>query len=109
MSGIGEKTLNEIFDVSQELRAHVREVFRPCEGVYRISDDGEYVAAEDWLSVWSPFPSWWQEAWLLADNGQYSFSMVARMTVDEIMEAARDSSFCPKYAFYTEADERGRV
>lgn len=100
MDGIGENALNEIFDASHELRAYIREEFAPNEGVCRISDDGEYVSEGDWLTVWAAYPSWWQDAWLLADNGKFSFSMVARMTVDEIMTAARDSSFCPKYAFF---------
>ena len=109
MGGIGKKALNEILGVSQELREHVREEFTPCEGVYRIDDCGEYVTEQDWLGVWATYPSWWQDAWLLTDNGQYSFDEVAQMTVGEIRAAVADPTFCPEHAFYTETDYLGMV
>lgn len=104
MSAIGEQSMDRILDVTDELEACVREKFEPCEGVYRLNESGEYVSESDWLDVWEGRPAWWRKAWMLADNGQYTASAVAAMSVAEIERAYDDPCFEPQYAFYTEAD-----
>lgn len=44
---------------------------------------------------------------MLADNGQYTASAVAAMSVAEIERAYDDPCFEPQYAFYTEVDGNG--
>lgn len=107
MSAIGEQSMNRILDVTDELQACVREKFEPHEGVYRLNDSGEYVSESDWLNVWEGHPTWWQKAWMLADNGQYTASAIAAMSVAEIERAYDDPCFEPQYAFYTEVDGNG--
>lgn len=107
MNAIGTATMDQILDVTDELRACVRDKFEPYEGVYRINDMGEYVAEEDWLNVWADRPSWWPHAWMLADNGQHTSAQVSAMSVEQIEAAYADPAFEPEYAFYTEADEEG--
>lgn len=107
MNAIGAATMDQILDVTGELRACVRDEFAPYEGVYRINDMGEYVAEEDWENVWADRPEWWPHAWLLANNGQYTSDEVSRMSVEEIEAAFNDPAFEPEYAYYTEADEEG--
>ena len=104
MSAIGEQSMNRILDVTDELEACVREKFEPYEGVYRLNESGEYVSESDWLDVWEGRPTWWHKAWMLADNGQYTTSAVAAMSVAEIERAYDDPCFEPQYAFYTEVD-----
>lgn len=104
---IGSEAMGQVLDVTDELRACVRDEFEPCEGVYRINDFGEYVAEEDWLNVWADRSSWWPHAWMLADNGQFTSDEVSRMSVEEIEAAYSDPGFYPEYAFFTEADEEG--
>lgn len=107
MKPIGKESMDRILDVTDELRACVRDEFEPYEGVYRLNDMGEYVAEEDWLNVWAAYPGWWPHAWMLADNGQHTSDEVSRMSVEEIEAAYGDPEFYPEYAFYTEADEEG--
>ena len=107
MSAIGADAMEQILAVTDELRVCVRERFEPFEGVYRINDFGEYVSEEDWLNVWTGYPAWWPEAWLLADNGQFTDNEVSRMSVEEIEAAYGDPGFYPEFAFYTEVGEDG--
>ncbi len=107
MSAIGEQSMDRILDVTDELEAYVREKFEPYEGVYRLNESGEYVSESDWLDVWEGRPAWWRKAWMLADNGQYTASAVAAMSVAEIERAYDDQRFEPEYAFYTEVDGNG--
>ena len=107
MSAVGTGAMGQILAVTDELRACVRERFEPFEGVYRINGMGEYVSEEDWESVWTGYPAWWPEAWLLADNGQFTDNEVSRMSVEEIEAACKDPEFYPEHAFYTEVDENG--
>lgn len=109
MSALGEQSMDRILDVTDELEVCVREEFEPHEGVYRLNESGEYVSEGDWLNVWKSYPSWWEKAWMLADNGQYTASEIAAMTVAEVERACDDPNFEPEYAYYTEADERGLV
>ncbi len=109
MPGIGKKTMDAILAVTDELMTYVREDFGPNEGVYRINDCGGYVSEEDWANVWADHPAWWQDAWLLADNGQLSSEDVSRMSVHEIERAVASPDFYPEYAFYTETDEAGEL
>ena len=109
MPGIGKRTMDAILAVTDELASCVREDFEPNEGVYRVSDRGDYVSAEDWETVWANHPAWWQDAWLLADNGQLSSEDVSRMSVHEIERAVASPGFYPEYAFYTETDEAGEL
>ena len=109
MAGIGIRTMDAILAVTDELAACVAEDFGSNEGVYRINDRGDYVTAENWESVWANHPSWWPDAWLLADNGQYSVDDVAAMTVHEIERAVASPDFYPEYAYYTETDEEGEL
>lgn len=104
---IGSDVMGRILDVTDELRACVRDEFAPFEGVYRINDLGEYVSEKDWENVWTDRPSWWPKAWVLADNGQHTPDEVSRMSVEEIEAAYGDPGFYPEYAFYTEAGEEG--
>ena len=104
---IGTRTVNEILHVTDELAPYVRDRFSPSEGVYRLNDAGEYVSEQDWSSVWRRHPSWWQKAWMLADNGQYRASQVAAMSTTEIERAYDDPNFEPAYAYYTQADGDG--
>lgn len=106
---IGEATMNRILGVTDELRACVEDCFEPFEGVYRLNDLGEYVSEGDWGRVWAGRPSWWPKAWMLADNGQFTSDEVSRMSVEEIEAAFNDPAFEPEFAFYTEADEEGRL
>lgn len=107
MSAIGADVMEQILAVTDELRACVRERFEPFEGVYRINDMGEYVSEEDWLNVWAGYPAWWPEAWLLADNDQFTANEVSRMSVEEIEAACGDPGFYPEFAFYTEVGVDG--
>jgi len=87
MSAIGEQTMDRILDVTDELQACMHEKFEPYEGVFRLNESGEYVSENDWLNVWGGRPTWWHKAWMLADNGQYTTSAVAAMSVAEIERA----------------------
>lgn len=107
MSILGEQSMDRILDVTEELEACVRERFEPYEGVYRLNELGEYVSESDWLTVWEGRPTWWQKAWMLADNGQYTASEVSSMTVAEIERAYDDPCFEPEHAFYTEVNGNG--
>lgn len=106
MPAIGD-ALIRILDVTDELRAHIKTVFEPNKGIYRLNDFGEYVSADDWERVWAQHPAWWEKAWMLVDNGRYDVFDVAEMTVEEIEHAYADPAFVPEYAFYTEAGEDG--
>ena len=108
-NAIGSEAIDRILDVTDELRACVRDEFEPFEGVYRINDFGEYVSEEDWENVWADRPSWWPKAGMLADNGQFTSDEVSRMRVEEIEAAYGDPGFYPEFAFYTEADEEGMM
>lgn len=107
MSAVGADAMEQILAVTDELRACVRERLEPFEGVYRINDMGEYVSEEDWESAWAGHPTWWPEAWLLADNGQFTANEVSRMSVEEIEVACKGPGFYQEHAFYTETDEGG--
>ena len=106
---IGRDLMDAVLAVTDELMSCVREDFEPNEGVCRINDCGGYVSEEDWETVWANHPDWWQDAWLLADNGQYSADDVSRMTVHEIERAVASPDFYPEYAYYTETDEEGEL
>lgn len=106
-NAVGMCTMKKILHITNELSTCIRDRFNPNEGVYRLNDEGEYVSEQDWLNVWNEHPSWWQKAWMLADNGQYTASRVAAMSIAEIERAYDDPSFEPEYAYYTEADESG--
>lgn len=101
--------MDAVLVVTDELMTCVREDFDPNEGVYRINDCGGYVSEEDLETVWADHPAWWQDAWLLADNGQLSAEDVSRMTVHEIERAVASPDFYPENAFYTETDEAGEL
>lgn len=99
--------MDRVLDVTVELKARVKPSFEPYEGVYRLNDFAEYVSERDWDEVWSHHPSWWPDAWLLADNGQYTADDVSRMTVHGIERTYDDPAFVPEFAYYTETDEEG--
>ena len=106
---IGHNLMDAVLAVTDELMPCVREDFEPNEGVYRINDRGDYVSEKDWKTVWADHPAWWQDAWLLADNGQYTSEDVSRMSVHEIERAVASPDVYPEYAFYTETDEAGEL
>lgn len=106
---IGHDLMDAVLAVTDELMSCVREDFEPNAGVYRVSDCGDYVSEEDWANAWANHPAWWQDAWMLADNGQYASDEVARMSVHEIEHAVASPDFYPEYAFYTETDEAGEL
>ena len=95
---------NILIDAGRALSKLVRDYdsFEDGEGVYRINDLGEYVSAYDFETYWEQFPEWYRMAWMLADNGQYSFDDVAAMTIEEVEAAYKSPDFYPEYAFYTE-------
>lgn len=107
MPGIGKEVMDAVLAVTDELMSCAREGFGPNEDVYRIDDRGDCVSEEDWANVWANHPAWWQDAWMLADNGQFTSDEVARMSVHEIERAVASPDFYPEYAFYTETDEAG--
>ena len=108
-TAIGRKTIDAILAEGEKLYALAKDAFEPYEGVYRLSDCGEYVSAWDFGSFWEKRPGWMEKAWALASNGQYSPAAIGAMSPQEI-EAAYDSpDFCPEFAFYTEADEDGCI
>ena len=49
------------------------------------------------------------DAWMLADNGQYTSDDVAAMTILDIFRAYNSPDFNPEFAFYTMADENGEI
>lgn len=106
---IGHNLMDAVLAVTDELMTCVREDFEPNEGVYRINDCGGYVTEKDWETVWADHPAWWPDAWLLADNGQFTSGDVSRMSVHEIERAVASPDFYPEYAFYTETDEEGEL
>lgn len=101
---IGQAVLDAIDAAADELDSRVQEEFPSGTGVFRIDEDGDYVSERDWKEIWALHPGWWEEAWVLADNGMYSAREVAGMTVGEIAKAYSDPEFCPEIAFYTEAE-----
>ena len=106
---VGRKAIDAILDEGEKLYALAKDAFEPYEGVYRLSDCGEYVSAWEFESLWEKRPGWMRKAWMLAGNGQYSPAAIGALSPQEI-EAAYDSpDFCPEFAFYTEADEDGRI
>lgn len=105
---IGKMVLEKICnDASDGLHQFVKREFEPYAGVYRINDFGEYVSENDFINYWNAFPDWHVKAWMLSDNGQYTFDEVAAMTVQEIEAAYNDPYFEPEYVFYTELEEDG--
>lgn len=106
-NAIGSEAMGRVLDVTDELRACVRDEFEPYEGVYRINDFGEYVAEEDWENVWADCPGWWPKAWLLADNGQFTAEQVSRLSVEQIEALFESPAFEPEFAYYTDAGEDG--
>lgn len=108
-NAIGSEAMDRVLDVTDELRACVRDEFEPFEGVYRINDFGEYVSEEDWENVWADHPAWWPKAWMLADNGQFTADQVSRLTMEEIEVMFNSAAFEPEFAYYTEADGNGMV
>lgn len=101
---IGQAALDAIDAAANELDDRVQEKFPSGAPVFRINDDGDYVSEKDWNEVWALHPGWWEEAWMLADNGTYRANEVAGMTVGEIARAYSDPEYCPEIAFYTEAE-----
>ena len=106
-NAIGSEAMGRILDVTDELRACVRDEFEPFEGVYRLNDMGEYVSEGDWERVWAGRPSWWPHAWMLADNGQFSAEQVGRLSVEQIEALFESPAFEPEFAYYTDAGEDG--
>lgn len=106
-NAIGSEAMDRVLDVTDELRACVRDEFEPFEGVYRLNDMGEYVAEEDWENVWAGYPAWWPKAWMLADNGQFTADMVGRLSVEQIEALFESPAFEPEFAYYTDAGEDG--
>lgn len=102
---IGKELLDQIMEAGSELRRYIREDFADGEDVYRVTDFAEYVSAKDWEQVWSKYPPFWEEAWQLADNGQYSSDEVARMSIAEIDAAFNDPAFYPEYTYFTEWED----
>lgn len=106
---IGREAVDAVLEIGEGLFALVKDSFGPHEGVYRISDAGEYVPAFDFESFWADYPGWMRNAWMLADNGQYTSDDVAAMTEHDISYAYHSPWFYPEFAFYTEADETGKI
>lgn len=100
----GQDVLDAIDRAACELDDRVQQEFAPGAPVFRINDSGDYVAEKDWNEVWALHPGWWEEAWMLADNGNYSADEVAGMTIGEIARTYSDPGYCPEIAFYTEAE-----
>ena len=101
---IGTELLSKAISAGEGLRniAHDIDEFAEGEGVYRINDDGDYVGAREYEEFWSKFPGWYPIAWIVADNGQYTFDDVANMTMTELMRVYMSDGFEPEHAYYTE-------
>lgn len=106
---IGKRAMDQILDVTVELKARIKPSFEPYEGVYRLNDLGEYVSEGDWGRVWAGRPAWWPKAWMLADNGQFTADMVGRLSVEQIEQLFDSPAFEPEYAYYTDAGEDGML
>lgn len=104
---IGKRAMDQILDVTVELKARIRPSFEPYEGVYRLNDFAEYVSEGDWDEVWSRYPGWWPHAWMLADNGQFTSEQISCISVEEIEQLFDSPAFEPEYAYYTDAGEDG--
>lgn len=101
---IGAAVLDAIDRAADELDDRVQQEFASGAPVFRINDAGDYVAEKDWNEVWALHPGWWEEAWMLVDNGSYRADEVVQMTIGEIARAYSDPEYCPEIAFYTEAE-----
>lgn len=101
---IGTELLSKAINAGEGLRniAHDIDEFAKGEGVYRINDDGDYVGAREYEEFWGKFPGWYSIAWIVTDNGQYTFDDVANMTMTELMRVYMSDDFDPEHAYYTE-------
>ena len=106
---IGQKALDTVLRIGDGLFALGKDRFEPNEGVYSLCDCGNYVSAFDFESFWANYPAWMLDAWMLADNGQYTSDDVAAMTILDIFRAYNSPDFNPEFAFYTMADENGEI
>lgn len=107
---IGTDTMEAIDKAAEELCDYIIKDncgLEPYANVYRIDDAGHYVTEENWTKIWSQYPSWWEKAWMLADNGDYDWHDVADMSIEEITEAYECDDLALDVVFCTQADEHG--
>lgn len=97
---------DEIKDAGSDLDRYVKPL-PPYTEAYRINDFGDYVTVEDWNRVWSQHPAWFERAWMLMDNGQYTSDEVRRMTLGEVEAHYGSDDFDPMNAYLTDTGEDG--
>ena len=59
----------------------------------------------DWDNFWKKYPSWYEKAYMLADNGEYSAMEVANMDSEEICDAYKNSEGSCENVYYTVKDD----
>lgn len=69
------------------------------------NEDGDAVSERDWDAFWSKYPEWYEKAYMLADNGEYSFAELAYMDPKEINDAYEGSKCLCENVYYTVKDD----
>lgn len=64
-------------------------------------EGGDAVSERDWDIFWLNYPEWYEKAYILADNGEYSFIDVAYMDPEEICKAYERSEGSCENVYYT--------
>lgn len=67
--------------------------------------NGDAVYERDWDNFWKKYPSWYEKAYMLADNGEYSAMEVANMDPEEICDAYKNSEGSCENVYYTVKDD----
>ena len=109
---IGMEAMREIMGPVQEALYDLPDVDFPIEPyawVFRLGDGAKYVTEEVWEAFWARYPSWYEKAWMVCDNGgdRDGIEDVAALTLEEL-DVALDRSPL-EYSFGTETDEDGYV
>ncbi len=69
------------------------------------NENGDAVSERDWDAFWSKYPEWYEKAYMLADNGEYSFVELAYMDPKEINDAYDGSKCLCENVYYTVKDD----
>lgn len=102
-SAIGTEVLGKIGQAGLELTQHIADDFPEGSPVYRIDDYGDYVAEADWNAVWEKHSPWFEEVWMLIDNGDYTQDDVAKMPLGyALQEFNHNEDLVFENAFFTE-------
>ena len=102
-SAIGTEILGKIVHAGLELEQHIADDLPEGAAVYRIDDYGNYVAEADWNAVWEKHSPWFEEVWMLIDNGDYTQDDVATMPLGyALQEFNHNEDLVFENAFFTE-------